>query len=465
MTRQRRDVETQPLVVIGDVLLDIDVVGTAARLSPEAPVPVIDEPCETFRPGGAALAACLAARGRRPVVLIAPLARDSAADRLGALLGDRVELVALPWTGTTPVKSRLRAGNHPVARVDTGGRPGRIESIPERAVAAIAEAAAILVADYGHGTASDERIRALVSDALVEIPVAWDPHPKGPPAVPGTTLITPNERELFGFVDHPADDSLTAIRRAAAEFADQWRAGAVCVTRGSRGALLFVGQDAPRLATATAVAGTDTCGAGDSFAAAVATALSDGDLLSEAVTKAVGAAGRFVAAGGAAAFGLGEPEPAEPELDLDTKLDRVRGAGGVVVATGGCFDLLHAGHVATLEAARTLGDILVVCLNSDESVRRLKGSQRPLQPVADRARVLSALQAVDAVLVFDEDTPVEALRRIKPDVWVKGGDYSGMPLPEAAILADWGGEVLTVPYLSGRSTSEIVSLAAESVQR
>ena len=107
----------------------------------------------------------------------------------------------------------------------------------------------------------------------------------------------------------------------------------------------------------------------------------------------------------------------------------------------------------------------MVCLNSDESVRRLKGSQRPLQPVADRARVLLALQAVDAVLVFDEDTPVEALRRIKPDVWVKGGDYSGMPLPEAAIMSDWGGEVLTVPYLSGRSTSEIVSLAAESVQR
>ena len=117
-------------MVIGDVLLDIDVVGTAARLSPEAPVPVIDEPCETFRPGGAALAASLAARGRRPVVLIAPMADDAAADRLRALLGDRVELVALPWTGTTPVKSRLRAGNHPVARVDTGGptRPDRIRA-------------------------------------------------------------------------------------------------------------------------------------------------------------------------------------------------------------------------------------------------------------------------------------------------------------------------------------------------
>jgi D-beta-D-heptose 7-phosphate kinase/D-beta-D-heptose 1-phosphate adenosyltransferase len=456
---------TGPLVVIGDVLLDIDVVGTAARLSPEAPVPVIHEPSETFRPGGAALAASLAARGCRPVVLIAPMAPDAAADRLRALLSDRVELVALPWTGTTPVKSRLRAGNHPVARVDSGGLPGRIESIPDRAVSAIAEAAAILVADYGHGTTSDERIRTLISDALVEIPVVWDPHPKGAPAVPGTTLITPNEQELFGFVDSAGDGSLTSIRRAAAEFADRWRGAAVCVTIGSRGALLFVGRDAPRLATGTPVAGTDTCGAGDSFAAAVATALADGDLPSEAVAKAVAAASRFVAAGGAAAFDPGKRDTGEPGPDLDMRLDRVRGAGGVVVATGGCFDLLHAGHVATLEAARAVGDILVVCLNSDESVRRLKGSQRPLQPVSDRARVLLALRAVDAVVVFDEDTPVEALRRVKPDVWVKGGDYSGMPLPEAAILSDWGGEVLTVPYLSGKSTSEIVSLAAESVQR
>ena len=465
MTTPRGDAVSRPVVVIGDVLLDIDVVGTAVRLSPEAPVPVIHEPCETFRPGGAALAASLAARGGRPVVLIAPMAHDAAADRLRALLGDRVELVGLPWSGTTPVKSRLRAGNHPVARVDTGGLPGRIESIPERAGSAIAEAAAILVADYGHGTTSDERIRTLISDALVGIPVIWDPHPKGAPAVPGATLVTPNEKELFGFVDAPADGSLTSIRCAAAEFADRWRAAAVSVTIGSRGALLFVGQDAPRLAIGTPVTGTDTCGAGDSFAAAVAAALADGDLPSEAVAKAVAAASRFVAAGGAAAFDPSKPDTGEPEPDLDTQLDRVRGAGGVVVATGGCFDLVHAGHVATLEAARALGDILVVCLNSDESVRRLKGSQRPLQPVHDRALVLLALQAVDAVVVFDEDTPVEVLRRIKPDVWVKGGDYSGMPLPEAAIVSDWGGEVLTVPYLSGKSTSQLVSLAAESVQR
>jgi D-beta-D-heptose 7-phosphate kinase/D-beta-D-heptose 1-phosphate adenosyltransferase len=135
---------------------------------------------------------------------------------------------------------------------------------------------------------------------------------------------------------------------------------------------------------------------------------------------------------------------------------RTRAAGGTVVATGGCFDLLHAGHVATLAAARRLGDCLVVCLNSDDSVRRLKGDGRPLVPERDRARVLEALGAVDAVTVFDEDTPLAVLAEIRPDVWVKGGDYSAAALPETELLAGWGGEVVVVPYLAGRSTTRLV---------
>jgi rfaE bifunctional protein nucleotidyltransferase chain/domain len=138
--------------------------------------------------------------------------------------------------------------------------------------------------------------------------------------------------------------------------------------------------------------------------------------------------------------------------------------GGTVVATGGCFDLLHAGHVATLRAARGLGDCLVVCLNSDESVRRLKGPSRPLVPAADRARVLEALECVDAVVVFDEDTPAEVLRRIRPDVWAKGGDYAGSELPEATVLTEWGGQAVVLPYLPGRSTSELVHAARHTHQ-
>lgn len=453
---------TRPVVVIGDVLLDVDLVAKSVRLSPEAPVPVLHDSLRSYRPGGAALAATLAARGPRPVVLVAPMASDEAADRVREMLAGRVELVALPWTGTTPVKTRLRAGDHPVARLDSGGDPGEITSIPARAASALAESAAILVSDYGRGVTADVRIRTLISSSLATVPVIWDPHPHGAPPVPGTSLVTPNENELTGLVGTPSDGSLLGITRMARELADRWQVGGVCVTLGSRGALLVVGPDAPRMATGTPVGGSDTCGAGDCFAAAAVNAFADGALPSEAVSRAVALAGQFVASGGAATFDTGAAETAEqPELSWDERLETVRSRGGVVVATGGCFDLLHAGHVATLEAARALGDFLVVCVNSDQSVRRLKGPQRPLQPDHDRARVLLALRAVDAVVIFGEDTPAEVLRSIKPAVWVKGGDYSGMLLPEASVLAAWGGVAVTVPYVTGRSTTAIMALATQ----
>jgi rfaE bifunctional protein nucleotidyltransferase chain/domain len=132
------------------------------------------------------------------------------------------------------------------------------------------------------------------------------------------------------------------------------------------------------------------------------------------------------------------------------------------VATGGCFDLLHTGHLSVLEAARRLGDCLIVCLNSDESVRRLKGSERPLVGEEDRAAVLEAVRWVDAVEVFSETTPEAVLRRLRPDVWVKGGDYNDADLPEREVLGAWGGEVVIVPYRSGRSTTRLLALARRS---
>jgi rfaE bifunctional protein nucleotidyltransferase chain/domain len=138
----------------------------------------------------------------------------------------------------------------------------------------------------------------------------------------------------------------------------------------------------------------------------------------------------------------------------------VHAAGGTVVATGGCFDLLHPGHVQTLQAARALGDCLIVLLNSDASVRRLKGPTRPVTGERDRAAVLRALECVDAVLVFGEDTPVAALERLRPDVWVKGGDYAGRRLPEADALERWGGRVVVVPTVDGHSTTRLIEEAS-----
>ncbi len=172
------------------------------------------------------------------------------------------------------------------------------------------------------------------------------------------------------------------------------------------------------------------------------------------------AASAFVAAGGAYAFRPGVPEPSGEGDDAVSLARRVRERGGTVVATGGCFDLLHAGHVRMLQAARSLGDCLIVCLNSDASVRRLKGEDRPLVPEEERAAVLRALGCVDGVLIFGEDTPEEALRRIRPHLFAKGGDYDVSELSEARVLAGWGGEAVILPYVEGRSTSRLIREAA-----
>jgi D-beta-D-heptose 7-phosphate kinase/D-beta-D-heptose 1-phosphate adenosyltransferase len=240
------------------------------------------------------------------------------------------------------------------------------------------------------------------------------------------------------------------------------------VTRGPSGALLATPQGQPLVVTGTPAAGGDPCGAGDAFAAAAAAALGERATLGEAVEEAVARAGAFVAAGGASRIGsVARDRPrrrdgpaAKPGLldvaEAAALIDEVRADGGVVVATGGCFDLLHPGHVGLLAEARRLGDLLVVLLNGDSSVARLKGPGRPIQRAVDRATVLAALDAVDAVVVFDDDTPVPVLERLRPDLFAKGGDYAATELPETAALARWGGEVVILPYLSGRSTTRLV---------
>jgi D-beta-D-heptose 7-phosphate kinase/D-beta-D-heptose 1-phosphate adenosyltransferase len=439
-----------PVVVVGDALLDVDLVGDVHRVAPDAPVPVVSSPVERPRPGGAALAAELAARDGREVVLVTADAGDAAAGRVRELLHAGVRVVGLPSDGETPVKQRVRAAGQSIVRLDSGERAGRITmdgDVHEEVDEVLRTAGAVLVADYGRGVSRLEPLRKLLG--ATRAPVVWDPHPRGAAPVPGVRLVTPNLQETTTFaaerrVDVGAAHGLALVQRQALGLARAWQAHAVAVTLGSRGALLCDGSTTPSLVPGLEVACLDACGAGDRFASSAAVALADGALVSEAVEAAVRSAGEFVAAGGAASV-CASSTPA---------------SRGVTVATGGCFDLLHAGHVATLRAARALGDRLVVCLNSDDSVRRLKGPTRPLVPAADRARVLEALACVDEVVVFEEDTPVEVLRRIRPDVWVKGGDYAGTETPEAVAMREWGGQCVTLPYLEGRSTTGLVRLAA-----
>jgi rfaE bifunctional protein nucleotidyltransferase chain/domain len=352
---------------------------------------------------------------------------------------------------------RIRADGHPLARLDRGG-DGTPTHLPDEARDALHSAAAVLVSDYGYGTAALPELRALLARPS-RTPVIWDPHPRGPAPVPGVRLATPNDAEARHFSGDTAEigsHDLASIATRAARLVADWQASAVAITLGRRGALLSTGDGTPLVAPAPAVTCVDPCGAGDRFAASAAGMLADGALPSEAVHGAVVAAAAFVAAGSASAA-LSEPPDLPPAVDEDV-VAAVRRRGGVVVATGGCFDILHAGHVASLEAARSLGDCLVVCLNSDASIRRLKGPTRPVVPQEDRQRVLAALSCVDAVVIFHEDTPERVLGDLRPDVWAKGGDYAERALPESRLVASWGGQAVVLPYLDDRSTTRLLEL-------
>ncbi|HMA47667.1 MAG TPA: PfkB family carbohydrate kinase, partial [Frankiaceae bacterium] len=355
-----------PLVVVGDALLDRDLVGRVERLSPDAPVPVVDGLVERARPGGAGLAALLAARDGRKVTLVTALAGDDAGHELAALLtAAGVRVVDLGLDGATPQKVRVRCDGRSLLRLDRGDRaPGAVGPLPPAGRDALARARAVLVADYGRGVAAAPSVRAALEALPRRVPVVWDPHPRGAEPIRGARLVTPNAAEARHFA--PGDggtDRLTGQTARARRLVERWGATAVAVTLGPRGALLVGDADTPPLvAPAPPVPPSDPCGAGDRFASAAAGLLADGALPSEAVTGAVAAASAFVAAGGAAAVAAdGERGPA-PCVDGDgdplAVVARVRAAGGTVVATGGCFDLLHAGHVAVLRQARALGDCL-----------------------------------------------------------------------------------------------------------
>jgi rfaE bifunctional protein nucleotidyltransferase chain/domain/rfaE bifunctional protein kinase chain/domain len=449
------------LVVVGDTLLDRDVEGRVQRVAPDAPAPVLDEESVTDRPGGAGLAAMFATGRGYDVALVTALADDAGGARLSELLtAAGVEVYALPVPGATAEKVRLRAQGQVLLRLDRGGTaappPG---GAPAAALAVLRDASAILVSDYGRGVARHPQLREAIEHA--KAPVVWDPHPNGPPPVSGVRLVTPNEaeaRRLAG--DAGGGSTLTAAQRAGHLLRRRWRAGAVAVTAGAGGAILCHAGPTPLVVPAPSTADGDTCGAGDRFAVSAALALASGALVSEAVQEAVAAATAYVTGGGVGAA-LAPAQATPGAKDAGRVLAEVRARGGTIVATGGCFDLLHIGHVATLQAARKLGDCLIVCLNSDASVRALKGPDRPLTPQADRSRVLAALDCVDAVVIFDEPTPEAALSWLRPDIWVKGGDYAdgGPDLPEAELVRRWGGQTVIVPYVDGRSTTRTIAAA------
>ncbi|WP_345801403.1 PfkB family carbohydrate kinase [Microbacterium sp. AZCO] len=460
------------IAVVGDVLLDIDVDGAADRLSPDAPVPVVAVRETRRRAGGAGLVATMLAHEGVDVVLITALADDAPAAELRTLLrgpvagfrgAGSIEVVASSAPSATAVKMRVRGAGHPLLRLDEGGDPpAEPVAAPVACARILAHVDGILVADYGRGLTRDPALRRALESAGRRVPLVWDPHPRGSDPVSSTTVATPNAAESAAAgVDAGGD--IAGACDAAERLAELWSVPAVLLTLGERGAVLHeAGRTDAHVVRAARVTASDPCGAGDRLAAALVTSLAEGVEAAAAAEQAVAAATRFLAAGGVASLDEAAPAPRRIGGDADalTLARDVRARGGTVVATGGCFDLLHAGHARTLAAARHLGDCLIVCLNSDDSVRRLKGPQRPIIAESDRRELLLALECVDAVVVFDESTPEAVLDRLRPDLWVKGGDYDADDLPETALLRTWGGRTVTVPYHPARSTTGLATALA-----
>jgi len=314
---------TGPLVVVGDSLLDVDLTGSATRLCPDAPVPVVDLDERWERPGGAGLAALLAARSGVEVVLVTALADDPAAARLEELLGRHVGVEPLRWIGDTVVKTRVGASGVPMLRLDSGGGRPADGVLPRRVHALLASAGAVLVADYGRGLTALPALRRRLRTVAVDVPVVWDPHPRGADPVPGAALVTPNATEARHF--GADDDALVG----AGWLCEHWEAGAVAVTQGERGAVLARAGVAKAVAvplvgavTGTGHARPDTCGAGDQFAASAAAALLAGADADEAVRSAVMEAAAYVAAGAAATASVRVPARA----DLESALPEEAGA-------------------------------------------------------------------------------------------------------------------------------------------
>ena len=464
---------TVRVLVIGDVLLDRDIVGDVRRVCPDAPAPVVEIGAVTERAGGAGLAATLLARNGVEVRLATALAEDEPAKRLEALLTERVPVIPVLTASGTRCKTRIRSAGQSLMRLDTdppaGSPPVQDRWDQQTLLDELEQADAVLVSDYAGGVVSHPGVRAVLRRWASQRAVVWDPHPRGVEPVPGVTLATPNRAEALRFAGAgPADP----LDRVVGDLRSRWQCWAVAVTDGANGVFTAAGGGPPLFTPTPVRYYGDCCGAGDRFAGTTAVRLGAGALARDAVATAVEDTANWLCAGGVAAGAVAGAvagataagavaEPADrPEPDAEDLIRRVRSGGGTVVATGGCFDVLHAGHIAGLEAARTLGDALVVLVNSDDSVRRLKGPGRPVNPIEDRCRVLRSLRCVDAVEVFEERDPCRALDRLRPDVWAKGGDYTAEMLPETPIVTGWGGRVVLLPYLPGRSTTAVLDHGA-----
>ena len=472
------DLTGQTVLCIGDLMLDEFVYGEVTRISPEAPTPVIAVKRTEVMIGGAGnVARNLVALGTR-CIFVGVVGDDDAGGELKKELAKipRIDAHLVTDAGRrTTRKVRfvsehhsahlLRADWEPASPVDSKSEDALIGHV----IKAMPKAGAVVLSDYAKGALTPRVIRAVIDAAnKAGRPVVVDPKGRDYGIYRGATLITPNRQELADATHSPAqtDDQVAA---AAAELGRMLGAKAVLVTRSEAG-MTLVGEGAAIHVPAYPVRVRDVSGAGDTVVAVLAAMLAMQADFESAMRAANAAAAVVVGKRGTATLSVAELRsrilPAAtlaPEEKivfdwalLDEHIAEWRRQGLRVGFTNGCFDLLHPGHVKLLAGARAACDRLVVGLNGDASVTRLKGEGRPVQPVQSRAEVLAALEAVDLVVVFDEDTPEKLIARVKPTVLVKGSDYKREDVVGHAIVEALGGQVILIDIVPGHSTSAMV---------
>ncbi len=467
------------ILVIGDVMLDKYIHGSVERISPEAPVPIVHATRRTQQPGGAAnVAMNVAGLGARATA-VGLVGDDEDGASLSALLqsgGVDAHLIAVPGMPTTS-KLRILGGSQQMMRLD-------IETVAERPPESystllakvrtlLPEIHALILSDYAKGTLTEEVCQTLIGEARqAGLPVFVDPKGRDFQRYRGAATISPNLKEL-ALATGDSSASMDAVLDRGQTIVGVLGLEYLTVTLGEKG-FAFLQQESRFHSPAIAKQVFDVSGAGDTVIAVMALAAACGIPVRDAARLANVAAGIVVGKLGtvpierhelvAALTEFSGTETQEKALDLARLLVRAaewRASGHTIVFTNGCFDILHVGHIALLEACRGFGDKVVVGINSDASVRGLKGSGRPIVGERERARILAALAATDAVVVFDSPTPIDLILALRPDVLVKGGDYVEETVVGAASVKSWGGRVAIVPTVEGYSTTNVVRKLAE----
>jgi D-beta-D-heptose 7-phosphate kinase / D-beta-D-heptose 1-phosphate adenosyltransferase len=467
------DFEKARVLVVGDVMLDRYWSGPTGRISPEAPVPVVKVEHNEERPGGAANVALNVAALGAHSILLGLTGQDEAATVLADKLtsvgveSDFVRLAEFP----TITKLRILSRNQQLLRLDFEEGFHGVDPSPllTRTQAVLSRVDVLILSDYGKGALS--AVQQMIALARAAgIPVLVDPKGTDFEKYRGATLLTPNMSEFEAVVGKVRDEQ--DLVKKGLELVQRFELAALLVTRSEHGmTLIQAGEDELHL-PAQAHEVFDVTGAGDTVIGTLATALAAGKSLAESCALANTAAGIVVGKLGTSTVSpielanavYGEHESGfgvVSEQQLKFAVDGARRRGERIVMTNGCFDILHAGHVSYLQSARKLGDRLIVAVNDDASVSRLKGPGRPVNPVDRRMAVLAGLGAVDWVVPFSEDTPRRVIAEMLPDLLVKGGDYQPQEIAGYEEVTANGGEVLVLNFEDGCSTSAIIRTIIE----